>query len=138
LRSKDFAMIASGLLPESAFAPVELERILYEDADTIAFYDRYPVSPGHTLVVAKTVTASLFDLPPETQAALWRTVATMRDLLQQRHQPNGFNIGLNDGPAAGQTINHAHIHVIPRYTGDQPDPRGGVRWIFPEKARYWN
>jgi diadenosine tetraphosphate (Ap4A) HIT family hydrolase len=137
LRSKDFAMIASGLLPESAFAPVELERIVYEDADTIAFYDRYPVSPGHTLVVAKTVTASLFDLPPETQAVLWRAVATVRDLLQQRHQPNGFNIGLNDGPAAGQTINHAHIHVIPRYTDDQDDPRGGVRWIFPDKARYW-
>jgi diadenosine tetraphosphate (Ap4A) HIT family hydrolase len=61
----------------------------------------------------------------------------VRDLLQQRHQPNGFNIGLNDGPAAGQTINHAHIHVIPRYEGDQADPRGGMRWIFPEKARYW-
>jgi diadenosine tetraphosphate (Ap4A) HIT family hydrolase len=113
------------------------ERILYEDAVTISFYDRYPVSPGHTLVVAKTVTDSIFDLPPETQAALWRTVTTVRDLLQQRHQPNGFNIGLNDGPAAGQTINHAHIHVIPRYTDDQPDPRGGIRWIFPEKARYW-
>jgi diadenosine tetraphosphate (Ap4A) HIT family hydrolase len=110
-------MIVSGRLPQSAFAPVELERIVYEDADTIAFYDRYPVSPGHALVLAKTVTASLFDLPPETQAALWRTVATVRDLLQQRHQPNGFNIGLNNGPAAGQTINHAQIHIIRRCSG---------------------
>ena len=130
-------MTASGLPTHSPFFPLEPERIIHEDAETIAFYDRYPVSPGHALVIAKQVTASLFDLPPETQDALWRTVATVRDLLQQRHQPDGFNIGLNDGPAAGQTINHAHVHLIPRYKGDQPDPRGGVRWIFPEKAKYW-
>jgi len=128
---------SSFILSHSPFSPLEPERIIHEDADTVAFYDRYPVSPGHALVIAKTVTASLYELPPETQAALWRTVATVRDLLQQRHQPAGFNIGLNDGPAAGQTIAHAHIHIIPRYKGDQPDPRGGVRWIFPEKAKYW-
>jgi diadenosine tetraphosphate (Ap4A) HIT family hydrolase len=52
-------------------------------------------------------------------------------------QPDGFNIGLNDGQAAGQTVSHAHIHVIPRHTGDVPDPRGGVRWVIPEKAQYW-
>lgn len=122
---------------ESPFAPLEPERIIYEDDHAIAFYDRYPVSPGHALVMAKQVTASLYDLPPEIQTALWQAVATVRDLLQQRHQPDAFNIGLNDGPAAGQTINHAHIHVMPRYRGDREDPRGGVRWIFPEKARYW-
>ncbi len=122
---------------QSPFAPLESERIIHEDDDVIAFYDRYPVSPGHALVIAKQVTASLFELPPETQAALWRAVAKVRDLLQERHQPDAFNIGLNDGPAAGQTIQHAHIHIIPRYKGDQDDPRGGVRLIFPDKARYW-
>ncbi len=125
------------LSSESPFQPVEPDRILYEDDDTLAFYDGFPISPGHALVIAKQVTTSLFELPPETQTAVWRTVSTVRDLLQQRHQPDAFNIGLNDGPAAGQTIDHAHIHIIPRYAGDQPDPRGGVRWIFPEKARYW-
>ena len=130
-------MTSPGLPSNSPFAPLEPDRIIFEDAETIAFYDRYPVSPGHALVVAKQGTASLYDLPAETQAALWRAVATVRNLLQQRHQPDAFNIGLNDGSAAGQTIAHAHIHVIPRYTGDQADPRGGVRWIFPDKARYW-
>lgn len=122
----------------SPFAPLEPDRIIYEDAETLAFYDRYPISPGHALVIAKTVTASLYDLPPETQVALWQAVATVRQLLQQRHKPAAFNIGVNDGAAAGQTIAHAHIHLIPRYEGDQEDPRGGVRWIFPEKAKYWS
>ena len=56
----------------------------------------------------------------------------------QRHNPDGFTIGINDGPAAGQTVHHAHIHIIPRYKGDVPDPRGGIRWVIPEKARYWD
>ena len=70
---------------------------------------------------------------------------TLFDLLEQvkcvlmdKYHPDGFNIGINDGVAAGQTVMHLHIHLIPRYTGDQPDPRGGVRWIFPDKASYWN
>jgi diadenosine tetraphosphate (Ap4A) HIT family hydrolase len=57
--------------------------------------------------------------------------------LDDAHRPDGYNIGINDGPAAGQTVPHLHIHLIPRYQGDQPDPRGGVRWVFPDKAKYW-
>ena len=127
-----------GLPPESSFAPLEPERVIYEDDYAVAFYDRYPVSPGHALVVAKRVSISVFDLPIEIQCHLWKAVDEARDILRQRHGPDGYNIGLNDGPAAGQTINHAHIHIIPRYKGDQADPRGGVRWIFPEKAKYWD
>lgn len=130
-------MSASGLPASSPFSPLESERIIFEDDATVAFSDRYPVSPGHTLVVCKQVTASLFDLPVDRQASLWGAVATVRSMLQEQLAPNGFNIGLNDGPAGGQTIAHAHIHIIPRYAGDQDDPRGGVRWVFPEKARYW-
>jgi diadenosine tetraphosphate (Ap4A) HIT family hydrolase len=131
-------MKQTGLPSESPFAPVEPNRIVYEDDDAVAFYDGFPVSPGHTLVVAKQVTVSLFDLSEFAQAAVWRVVDNVRAILVERHGPQGFNIGLNDGPAAGQTVAHAHIHVIPRYNGDVPDPRGGIRWIFPAKARYWS
>lgn len=67
-----------------------------------------------------------------------RLLSEMRDILMDRHAPDAFNIGINDGEAAGQTVMHLHIHLIPRYKGDTPDPRGGVRWIFPDKAAYWD
>jgi diadenosine tetraphosphate (Ap4A) HIT family hydrolase len=67
-----------------------------------------------------------------------QTVAEARTLLLNQHNPDAFNIGLNDGPAAGQTVDHVHVHVIPRYAGDVPDPRGGVRWVIPGKADYWS
>jgi len=127
----------AGLPSGSPFYPLEPDRVLFENEFVLAFYDRYPLSLGHTLVLAKQVTASLFDLPHDMQAAVWAAVREVRALLLAKHTPSAFNIGLNDGPAAGQTIAHAHIHIIPRYTGDQPDPRGGIRWIFPQKAKYW-
>jgi len=61
----------------------------------------------------------------------------VREILIERFRPDGFNIGINDGAAAGQTVPHAHMHIIPRYLNDVPDPRGGIRWIIPAKARYW-
>lgn len=69
---------------------------------------------------------------------MWSIVAEVRADLQKRHQPDGFNIGLNDGASAGQTVMHAHIHIVPRYAGDVADPRGGVRWVIPAKADYWS
>jgi diadenosine tetraphosphate (Ap4A) HIT family hydrolase len=60
-----------------------------------------------------------------------------RTALQTSHAPQGYNIGVNDGPAAGQTVPHLHMHLIPRYAGDQADPRGGVRWVLPDRAQYW-
>lgn len=103
-----------------------------------AFRDQYPLSQGHTLVTPRNHVASLFDLNTVEQADLWKLVASVREQLQREFNPDGFNIGLNDGTAAGQTVMHAHIHVIPRYAGDVPDPRGGVRWIIQEKADYWS
>lgn len=82
--------------------------------------------------------ASLFELSATEQADLWQLVAAVREQLQREFNPDGFNVGLNDGTAAGQTVMHAHIHVVPRYVGDVADPRGGVRWIIPEKADYWS
>jgi diadenosine tetraphosphate (Ap4A) HIT family hydrolase len=89
------------------------------------------------LVVPRRHVASLFDLPEGEQAALWRLVAQVRSKLMAELQPDGFNIGVNDGLAAGQTVMHAHIHVIPRRLGDIADPRGGIRWVMPAKAMYW-
>lgn len=100
-------------------------------------WDVFPVTAGHTLVVPRQHVASIYELSAAIQTALWSLVAEARSRLNQDFAPDGFNIGLNDGEAAGQTILHAHIHIIPRRVGDVADPRGGVRWIIPKKARYW-
>lgn len=108
-----------------------------ESEFAVAFLDGFPITEGHTLVTPKRHVASLFELPDEEQAAVWRLVAQVRAALVSELQPDGFNVGLNDGPPAGQTVMHAHVHVIPRRIGDVVDPRGGVRWIIPGKAQYW-
>ena len=68
---------------------------------------------------------------------VWRLVSHVRKELESEFHPDGFNIGVNDGEAAGQTLPHVHVHVIPRFSGDVPDPRGGIRWVVPDKAPYW-
>ena len=104
---------------------------------TLMFFDGYAVTEGHALVIPKRHVASVFDLPNDELAALWMQVGVVRKLLGDKYHPDAFNIGVNDGVAAGQTVPHAHIHVIPRRKGDVADPRGGVRWIIPGKAKYW-
>lgn len=99
--------------------------------------DAYPVSPGHTLVIPRRHMASMFEASVEEQRDLFALLDKARRELEVTNAPAGFNICVNDGPAAGQTVPHLHVHLIPRYPDDIPDPRGGVRWLFPEKARYW-
>ena len=111
--------------------------IYLENDVAIAIPDAFPIAQGHTLVVPRRHVASLFDLSDEEQAAVWKLVAQVRAKLWHDLNPDAFNIGVNDGQAAGQTVLHAHVHVIPRRKGDSPDPRGGVRWVKPEKAKYW-
>jgi diadenosine tetraphosphate (Ap4A) HIT family hydrolase len=103
----------------------------------VAFADSFPLTPGHTLVVPRLHAVDLFDLEVNQRAAVWALVDTVHDQVAAAHSPDGFNIGVNVREAAGQTIPHAHVHVIPRYTGDAADPRGGVRWVLPDKAAYW-
>ena len=79
-----------------------------------------------------------FDATAEEQAEILRTLSLVRARIEETHAPAGYNIGMNDGFAAGQTVDHLHLHVIPRYEGDVPDPRGGIRWVIPERAPYWN
>lgn len=119
------------------FCDLEKSRIRMESEFAVAFLDGFPVAQGHTLVIPKRHVASLFELPEVEQAAVWKLVAQVRALLLAELKPDGFNVGVNDGTAAGQTVMHAHVHVIPRRHGDVADPRGGVRWVIPEKAAYW-
>lgn len=123
--------------PVCPFCNLPQERVILETETTLAFLDGYPITEGHALVIPKRHVESLFELPPEELAALWEQVAAVRELLVEKYNPDAFNIGVNDGPAAGQTVPHAHIHLIPRRKDDSIDPRGGIRWIIPDKAKYW-
>lgn len=102
-----------------------------------AFPDGYPVSPGHTLVVSRRHEADFTRLTPAERQAIWLLSDAVCDRLRRDLAPDGFNLGVNVGAAAGQTVAHAHLHVIPRYAGDADDPRGGVRWVLPAGAKYW-
>ena len=98
--------------------------------------DSYAVSPGHTLVIPRRHVASFFDLTPEEINACMALITEERRLLDQEFKPDGYNIGVNVGPAAGQSILHVHIHIIPRYQGDVENPQGGVRHVIPKKGHY--
>ena len=92
---------------------------VYEDDTTLAFLDINPASRGHTLVIPKQHAADLFSLSPDALAATARTIQTVARILQQGVQPDGTNVLQNNGPAAGQVVFHYHVHVIPRWQGDQ-------------------
>ncbi len=98
--------------------------------------DSYAVSPGHTLIIPRRHVASFFDLTPDEINACMELVNEERNALDEELKPDGYNIGVNVGPAAGQSILHAHIHLIPRYKGDVENPQGGVRHVLPKKAYY--
>jgi diadenosine tetraphosphate (Ap4A) HIT family hydrolase len=104
----------------------------------VAIWDAFPVSPGHALIISRRHVADLFELGADEQAAVWALVPAVKALIDARHAPAGYNIGVNVGAAAGQTVGHVHVHVIPRYEGDAADPRGGVRRVLPAKADYWS
>jgi diadenosine tetraphosphate (Ap4A) HIT family hydrolase len=101
------------------------------------FMAGFPVSPGHVLIVPRRHEADFFALSADEQAAMVALVEPVRHRLDAEFKPDAYNLGANIGPAAGQTIRHAHLHVIPRYQGDVDEPRGGVRWVLPRTARYW-
>lgn len=101
-----------------------------------AAWDRYPVSDGHFLVILRRHVASYFDIYDEEQRELWSLAAQGREMVEEKYQPDGYNIGINVGKWAGQSIPHLHIHVIPRYRGDVENPKGGVRGVIPHKKLY--
>lgn len=119
------------------FCHLDDGRLILESTSVAAIRDAFAITDGHTLVIPKRHVASLFELSEIEQAEVWKLVAQVRAMLVTEFRPDGFNVGLNDGKSAGQTIMHAHVHVIPRRHGDVADPRGGVRWLVPQKAAYW-
>lgn len=118
------------------FSTDEVRHLLFETATAFSFYDKYPVSPGHSLVVPKRIVSNYFDLSAKEQMACWLIVNKIKTELQKINRPDGFNIGINVNETAGQTVPHAHIHIIPRYKGDVEIPRGGVRGVIPDKKEY--
>jgi diadenosine tetraphosphate (Ap4A) HIT family hydrolase len=119
------------------FCSLDDSIVALANAHALAINDGYPISPGHTLIIPKRHFASLFEATSTERDAMFNLLDLTHKRLVQEFNPDGFNIGINDGATAGQTVMHLHIHLIPRYVGDMPDPRGGVRWIFPDKAAYW-
>lgn len=119
------------------FCNLEPSRIFADNEHAVAIYDGFPVNPGHVLIIPKRHVVSLFEATKEERAGLFDLLDDVRCRLITERKPDGFNIGINDGAAAGQTIFHLHIHLIPRYMGDCEDPRGGVRKLFPDRACYW-
>jgi diadenosine tetraphosphate (Ap4A) HIT family hydrolase len=119
------------------FCPPNPDRIVAQSPLTLTLRDAFPVSPGHTLIIPRRHFPTLFEAAPEEIAEIWQALRQAADDLTWEHQPDGFNVGVNAGQAAGQTVMHLHVHLIPRYAGDQPGARGGIRRIFPELADYW-
>lgn len=119
------------------FCKAESERdIIASSALSVAFFDGFPVSPGHALIIPKRHVSSFFDLSKEEQQDLLNLADRIKLIVEERFHPDGYNIGINVGEAAGQSIFHVHMHLIPRYKGDVPNPRGGVRGVIPSKQNY--
>lgn len=114
----------------------EKRELIAETATAFSFFDKFPVNPGHALVVPKRVVSNYFDLSSKEQFACWLLVSKVKMILDRSFKPDGFNVGLNINPPAGQTIEHCHIHIIPRYSGDVQYPRGGIRGVIPDKKEY--
>lgn len=119
------------------FCTLPKSRVLYSNDCGKVTRDAFPISPGHTLVIPHRHVGSMFDLSPEEWSALFELLTAAKADVDKEFAPAAYNLGVNDGQMAGQTVPHLHIHLIPRYEGDVPDPRGGVRWLFPERAKYW-
>jgi len=120
------------------FCALPPERIVLSNLQGMVIRDAFPVTPGHTLVIPRRHIGTFFEVETTERDALMMLLAEAKRRLDEEFKPAAYNIGINDGPSAGQTVPHLHIHLIPRYRGDKEDPRGGVRWVLPDKARYWS
>ena len=112
------------------------DKIIIDNQSFFSRYDDFPVTPGHCEIIAKKHTVSFFDLTKEQLIDFYELLQKTRFIIDDKFRPDSYNIGINEGEAAGRTIHHLHIHLIPRYKGDVKNPRGGVRNVIPEKGNY--
>ncbi len=123
--------------PDCPFCNPDSDReLIVESATAYAIYDKFPVNKGHALIIPKRHFTDYFDLSFKEQAACIFMLNKVKEIVSTEFKPDGFNIGINVGEDAGQTVPHVHIHLIPRYKGDVEDPRGGVRGVIPTKQKY--
>jgi len=118
------------------FLDIPKDKIIYSNDYFFIIEDAFPVSPGHLLIISNVVRTDYFSLTNEEKHNLVDTIEVAKSLVLKRYKPDGFNIGMNCGETAGQTVFHFHCHLIPRYKGDMENPRGGVRYCIPEKGSY--
>lgn len=118
------------------FTQIPSDKILYKDDYFFIIKDVFPVTSGHLLIISNEVRKDYFDLTTEEKQQLPNTIEKAKELILKENNPQGFNIGMNCGEVAGQTIFHFHCHLIPRYKGDMENPRGGVRHVIPSKGNY--
>jgi diadenosine tetraphosphate (Ap4A) HIT family hydrolase len=116
--------------------PDSQRELIVESATAYAIYDKFPVNNGHALIIPKRHCSDYFELTFKEQAACMFMLNKVKEIVSEKFNPDGFNIGINIGEKAGQTVNHGHIHLIPRYDGDVEDPSGGVRGVIPNKQKY--
>ncbi len=121
----------------SVFQSIPKEDVIYSGEYFFMIYDRYPVSPGHLLIISNdSYKINFFDLQNEEKLELIDMLQIGKGIISEKFKPDGFNIGMNCGESAGQTVMHFHCHLIPRYIGDMEDPRGGIRYCIPDKGIY--
>lgn len=107
-----------------------------ENEYAIARYDDFPVNKGHLEVITKRHIKDWWETTPEEKLAIFELLDKAKEIIESKYNPDGYNIGMNLGESAGQTLMHLHVHLIPRYVGDVADPRGGVRGVIPDKKNY--
>jgi diadenosine tetraphosphate (Ap4A) HIT family hydrolase len=120
------------------FCTLAAEKILAENDQAVWVYDIHPITPGHSLIIPKRHFRTFFEATPNEREAILSLLAGARERMSKDHAPSGYNIGIDEGPAAGQVTAHLSVHLIPRYSGDGGYTRGGLRWVIPDKAdHYW-
>ncbi|AKD04930.1 HIT family protein [Pontibacter korlensis] len=120
----------------SVFSKIPEDRVIYRGKSFFLIRDAFPVSPGHTLIISNEEKTDFFQLDEDERGELTELIITARKLIERELSPDGYNIGMNCGETAGQTVMHFHCHVIPRYSGDMENPRGGIRHCISGKGYY--
>ena len=120
----------------SIFSNIGIERILYQGSHFFLIKDGFPVSPGHILIISNKEKLDYFDLDKNERIELSELINRAKDLIENDYKPDGYNIGMNCGVVAGQSVMHFHCHIIPRYKGDMKNPKGGIRHCIEGKGNY--